>query len=496
MLSLAALGLSALLVAAGAAPTRPPASSKPSSSAAQPAPSGKAAAPAPAAPQAAPAQRIFPFPIEEHVLPNGLKVLFVKFDSPGLAIYFSIVRTGSRNEVEPGLSGFAHFFEHMMFRGTRTHPKQEYDTLLSKAGVSNNAFTTDDYTAFHAFGPSTALPLVIELESDRFQNLEYAEDDFKTEAKAVLGEYNKSFADPGEKMAEVLLAFTTHPYKHTVMGFKRDIMAMPTRYQYSLEFFKRWYRPDNVILLVVGDFDHAATLALIEKSYSGWQGKSSTLPIPAEPKQTAARAVNLRWQNPTQPRLSLVWHTPGARVDTRSSAIQNVLAPYLFGPTSPTWRDLVLDRQLVLELGPSYNDHRDPNLFGVDTALKTDQGFAEVRAALHDAVEGLRAGKVDEKRLRDVKSNQKYSLLNSFDNPEAVAHQLVYAIGPTGDPNALDALFGHMETITPKDLVEFAHTYLEASNSTLVTLVGPDQTPPADIPEYKPSALAGPGGAP
>ena len=446
-----------------------------------------------AAPTTAPAPGIFPFPLEQHTLPNGLRVLFVTFDSPGLAAYFSLVRTGSRNELEPGHTGFAHFFEHMMFRGTKAHPKQEYDALLSKAGIANNAFTTEDFTAYHAFGPSKALPLVIELEADRFQNLDYSEDDFKTEALAVLGEYNKSFADPGEKLQEVLqdTAFAAHPYKHTVMGFKQDIEAMPSRYAYSLEFFKRWYRPDNVFLLVVGDFDHAATLSLIEKAYAGWQGKASTVAVPAEPKQTEARAANLRWPNPTQPRLVLVFHTPEARADSAEAALQSVLAPYLFGPTSPTYRDLVLDRQLVLGLGPIYYDHRDPHLFGVGAALKSDQAFPAVRQALQAALAELREGKVDAKRLQDVQSNQKYGLLNSFDNPETVALQLVFAIGPTGDPGALDALFAHMQRLTAQDLVRFARTYLVPENSTLVTLVGPGQSPPAGVPDYRPSPAQG-----
>ncbi len=489
-----ALGLACLaLAASGASPAPKPQRPAPAQPAPQPA----------AAPADPTAQRIFPFPMEQHTLPNGLKVLFVPFDSPGLTVYYSLVRTGSRNEVEPGLSGFAHFFEHMMFRGTRKHPEQEYDALLSVAGVAKNAFTTADFTAYHAFGPSKALPLIIELESDRFQNLDYSEDAFKTEAKAVLGEYNKNFANPGRKMAEVVLdtAFTVHPYKHTVMGFEPDIEAMPTRYAYSRQFFERWYRPDNVTLILVGDFDRAAALSLIEQAYGGWQGKASRLAIPAEPPQTAPRAVNLRWRNPTQPRLTLVWHSPEARVDTRDAALQNVLGPYLFGPTSPLYRDLVLERQLVLGLGPSYYDHRDPYLFGVDAMLKGDDGFAEVRKAIDLAVAELREGKVDAGRLEAVKSNQKYSLLNSFDNPESVAEQLVFAIGPTGSPDALDALFNHMERLTPQDLVRFAGTYLVPSNSTLVTLVGPGQRPPPGIPDYVPSPPAEPrqdevGGAP
>lgn len=477
-----AVSLAAVALAAAAPPAKRPPAKKPAAAAPSADPAGTA--------------RVFPFPLERHRLPNGLQVLFVRFDSPGLAAYFSLVRTGSRNEVEPGLSGFAHFFEHMMFRGTEKNPQDQYDAKLSRAGVAKNAFTTDDYTAYHAFGPSKALPLIIELEADRFQNLRYSEDAFRTEARAVLGEYHKNFSDPTRKMDEVLsdTAFSVHPYKHTTMGFRQDIEAMPTRYEYSLEFFRRWYRPDNTTLIVVGDFDPAATLALIEQAYGGWSGKAAEIAIPAEPKQTAPRAVNLSWESPTQPRLMLAWHTPEARSDTRYAALQNVLGPYLFGPTSPLYRDLVLERQLATGLGPTYWDHRDPGLFGVYAVLKGDDAFAEVRRAVAAALEDLRAGKVDARRFADVKSNQKYGLLNSLDTPEAVAQMLVFAIGPTGDPGALDALFVHMDRLRPQDLADFARTYLVDANSTLVTLVGQGAKPPAGIPEYAPSPSPTPEG--
>jgi len=417
------------------------------------------------------AQKLFPFPIETLRLDNGLTVMFVSYDSPGLAAYYSLVRTGSRNEVEPGRSGFAHFFEHMMFRGTEKYPKEAYDQLLSKAGISNNAFTTDDFTAYHAFGPSAQLPLVIELEADRFQNLKYAEDDFRTEAKAVLGEYLKNFSNPGERIEEVLrdTAFTTHTYKHTTMGFKEDIEAMPGMYEYSLEFFRRWYTPDNTTLVVVGDFDKAQVEALIRKHYAGWKRQSAKLAIPTEPKQSAAKAVHVSWANPTQPRVTVAWHTPGARPDTRDAALQNVLGPYLFGPTSPMYQDLVLERQLVVGMGSQYWDHRDPYLFSFGAVLKDDQGFKPVREALDKALAELRAGKVDLKRFEDVKSNQRYGV----------------TIGPTGEPDALDALFQHMAALTPEDLVTFA--ILVEANETAVTLTGAGAKAPAGAKEYVPA---------
>src|SRR6266568_1078964 len=136
--------------------------------------------------------RIVPFSVHQKLLENGLTVVVVPFDSPGLVAYWTIVRAGSRNEIEPGKTGFAHFFEHMMFRGTEAYPKDKYNAILKELGADHNAFTTDDYTAYHVLAPATGLETIMTIESDRFMNLKYPVEDFKKEAGAVLGEYNKS----------------------------------------------------------------------------------------------------------------------------------------------------------------------------------------------------------------------------------------------------------------------------------------------------------------
>ncbi len=143
-------------------------------------------------------QGVFPYPVHEKRLPNGLLVLVVPMPSDGLVSYWSIVRTGSRDEFEPGVTGFAHFFEHMMFRGTESYPADVYDQMVNGMGADANAFTTDDLTAYHLSITEDDLPTVVEIETDRFQNLAYDEAQFKTEAGAVYGEYRKSRTAPFE----------------------------------------------------------------------------------------------------------------------------------------------------------------------------------------------------------------------------------------------------------------------------------------------------------
>jgi zinc protease len=217
------------------------------------------------------ASRIFDMPYLMRELENGLRVIVVKTDYPDIVTLQIPVQTGSRNEVEPGKSGFAHFFEHMMYRGTEKYPSEAYAAILKKAGASKNASTTDDFTNFHITFTKPDLETMIEIEADRFQNLAYSEADFRTEALAINGEYLKNYSNPIMKAFERTraLEFTVHPYSHTTMGFVEDIEAMPDQIEYSREFFDRWYRPENTAVIVVGDVDPEATFDLIEQHRTG-----------------------------------------------------------------------------------------------------------------------------------------------------------------------------------------------------------------------------------
>src|SRR5687767_9221359 len=161
------------------------------------------------------AAEVLPFPAAERTLANGLKVVVVPTGFPNIVSLQIPVQTGSRNEVEPGKSGFAHFFEHMMFRGTKAYSPEAYNAIITKAGARQNAYTSDDLTNYHITFAKEDLEKILEIEADRFKNLSYSEDAFKTEARAVLGEYNKNSANPIRKILEVQRenAYTTHTYK-------------------------------------------------------------------------------------------------------------------------------------------------------------------------------------------------------------------------------------------------------------------------------------------
>ncbi len=227
-------------------------------------------------------REVFPYHVDVKDFSNGLKLVGVRFDSPGLAAYYSVVRVGSRHEVEKGRTGFAHFFEHMMFRGTESYPEEKYNEVLRSMGADSNAYTSSDRTVYHILASSRSLPRIVEIESDRFQNLKYSKEQFQKEAGAVLGEYNKSAANPFMALYEKLqeTAYDVHPYQHMTIGFLEDIRAMPEMYEYSLEFFRRFYRPEYVTLLVVGDYDWDELSALVEQHYGDWERGGYAVDIP------------------------------------------------------------------------------------------------------------------------------------------------------------------------------------------------------------------------
>ncbi|MBF5044503.1 insulinase family protein [Aggregicoccus sp. 17bor-14] len=429
-------------------------------------------APVASAQQAGAPSPFFPYPMKTERLPNGLTVVRVPFKSPGLVAYYTVVRVGSRNEVEPGKTGFAHFFEHMMFKGTKAHPEGSREKVISKYGYDDNAFTTDDVTVYHSFGPSAGLGELIPIEADRFANLEYSEPSFQTEALAVLGEYHKNAAAPFLKMEEALnaTAFKKHTYQHTTLGFYADVKAMPQQYQYSKSFFERWYTPDNTMVFIVGDFDDAKVMDLVRQSYSSWNRKVASVKVPAEPPQREQRSVEVPWPQPTQPRTVFAWHTPAASLNTQDAAIQSVLQAYLVGPTSPLYRTLVLEKQLAESIGSDWGIHRDPHLFTLTATLKDEKGRDAVEEAFGQAVRDLATGRVDAARVNAIKSNLRYGQLMGLETANDVGVALAYYAGVYGAPDAFARHQQALSQVKPQQLIEFAKRYMPAANRTILSL--------------------------
>ena len=413
----------------------------------------------------------FPYPLAETVLDNGLRVVAVPMEAPGLAAHYVVVRTGSRNEVEHGLTGFAHFFEHMMFRGTPRYSPEAYNDVLKRLGADGNAFTTDDWTCYHVTAAAAALDTVMDLEADRFMNLAYGVEAFQKEARAVLGEYNKNYSIPINALLEKLAdtAYVAHTYKHTTMGFLRDIETMPQQYDYSLKFFERWYRPDNAALVVAGDVDPDAVFALARLRWEAWRPGAAALSTPVEPAQTDERSAHVPWATPTLPLLALAFHAPAFDAEDIGGRALDVLAQAEFAPTGPTYNELVLEKQWVDWLWAGVEDHRDPTLFLLVARVKEAERVGDVREALERALARAGAERLPPSRIAAVASRLRYGFLGGLQTPDQAAMAVANALQLTGGTGAIDASYRTLARVGPDDVARAAAIF-RPSNRTVVTL--------------------------
>ncbi|MEZ4361372.1 MAG: pitrilysin family protein [Kofleriaceae bacterium] len=420
----------------------------------------------------APAPSFFPFEVHQRKLPNGLVAIVIPMRGSGLASVRTAVRTGSRDEYEPGRSGFAHFFEHMMFRGTKKYSADERERVVTRMGASNNAFTSNDMTVYEFDIAAEDLEKVMDLESDRFMNLAYSAEQFQTEAGAVYGEYRKNRANPFfqlfEKISET--AFVKHTYGHTTMGYERDIAAMPKMLDYSKQFFSRYYRPENAVLLVIGDVEPDATLAMIEKYWAPWKRGYTSPKVPAEPAQNAERQVQIAYEGRALPILSLAYKAGAMAPRDVGWVSQLVLSELAFGETSEVYKALVLDQRLVQRLFASPANDRDPGLFTVTAVVNDETKLGEVQAALEAAIAKAKAELASPERVAAVAANLRNSFLLKLDTPSSVADQLAPIAAVTGGIAAIEEIYTTLAKVTPQTVQTAARRLFDTRRRTVATL--------------------------
>lgn len=425
---------------------------------------------------------VFPSAPRVERLPNGLTVVSVPMESPGIVAYYTLVGVGSRDEVEPGHSGFAHLFEHMMFRGTERYPQERYEAVIQSFGADNNAYTTKDFTLYTLTAPSSVLEQVVEIEADRFQNLQYDEAAFRTETGAVRGEYDMNASSPFLSMWEALseISFSRHTYGHTTLGYLRDIDAMPEMYEYSKRFFRRFYTPDNTTIIVAGDVDHERLMALVREHYGRWRGRRDQPRIPSEPEPAEGQSRHIDWPAQTAPRLFIGYRTPAfmsgrrereQRASLRETAALDVVHGLAFSEPSPLYQRLLVEERAVLQLGSWAGSHsRDPHLFIASATLAEGRSFDEVLGAIQGELDRIAAGEVEPERIEAVKSHIRYSLLSELETPSAVADLVARIIAVGGRLEALDAYLEEVAAVTPEDVAKVARDYLRPERRFVVTL--------------------------
>jgi zinc protease len=330
-------------------------------------------------------------------------------------------------------------------------------------------------TAYHTTFSKEDLETMLRMEADRFQNLTYSEAVFKTETLAVLGEYNKNSAAPTSKLHEVIrdTAFDKHTYKHTTMGFLKDVQDMPQQYEYSKLFFDRYYRPEYTTILVVGDVKPPEVNALVEKYWGGWKRGSYRAEIPKEPPQTAPRTAHVDWQSPTLPWVTVSFKGPAYSDTEKDQAALDIMSFLGFSENSDLYQRLVIDEQKVDALEAATPDHVDPELFSIYARVKNAADMKNVEEQILNTVSGFKDTLVPAEKLDAVKKRLRYQFALGMDNSEAIAGTLAHFIALRRTPETVNRVYDLYAQITPEDLRNVARKYFAENNRTIVTLTAP-----------------------
>lgn len=421
-----------------------------------------------------------PFEFDFYTLPNGLKVVLNEDHSTPIVHLQMTYHVGSKDE-RPGRTGFAHLFEHMMFKGSRNVAPEAHTSYIASIGGQSNAYTTEDTTVFWETVPQQYLPLVLWLEADRLASLKVEDATFKTEREVVKEERRQRVENqPYGRLSEIIYdqAFTTHPYKHPVIGSMADLESA------SIDdvraFHKMYYRPDNATMVVAGDFDPALVKSLIEKYFGKIPTPDTPLvrSIPAEPAQVREKRVTVTED----------WPLPAVVVANRITYDGNpdsyplhIAAKVLSdGQSSRIYQRLVYDERLALSAFGQANLIEDPNLFYTVAIVAPGHTPDQVAAALIEELDKLATQPITPRELQRAKNQFARDYVLQRQTIQSKAGALAHAVVlHKGDITTADNEFDIFQNITAEDVQRVARTYFRADNRLVLTILPSGQRPSA-----------------
>lgn len=391
--------------------------------------------------------------VSNFTLDNGMQVVVIEDHRAPVVTQMVWYKIGRADEA-PGHSGIAHFFEHLMFKGTKTVAPGEFSATVEQQGGNDNAFTTNDYTAYFQRIAADRLDLMMKLEADRMVNLTMSEEDVATERQVILEERGQRVdSDPASLMQEQMSAaqFLNHPYGIPVIGWRDEIAAL-TR-QDALDFYRAYYAPNNAILVVAGDVDPQAVLEMAKTHYGPLPPSDKIKPRqrPAEPPQLAERRLVLSDQRVAQPYIARSYLAPERNPgDQKQAAALAVLAELLggSGTTSVLARALQFDTQTAVYASAFYDGTSvDPETFGLVLVPSEGVALADAEKAMDDVIaEFLKKG-VNAKDLERIKTKVRAAEIYSRDSAGGLARDYgaALAVGLTLQdvaewPNLLQAV--------------------------------------------------------
>jgi zinc protease len=422
---------------------------------------------APAAAQQAPIS-VAPIAFTQRTLANGLRVVIAEdHRTPTVAVDVGYDVGGKSDP--PGKSGFAHLFEHLMFKGTANVKPESMDRFTEDVGGYNNAYTAQDITNYYEIVPSNHLERLLWAEADRMANLTVDEPNFVTERKVVIGEYDQSvLASPYGMLFQLVNgAYTTHPYKYGVIGNPDQLNAASL--DTVIAFHKTFYRPDNATLVLVGDLDPAQANAWVDKYFGPLKKPADPIPrvTAVEPPQKQQRRITYTSKNAPLPAVMIAYHIPPER--SADTAALNIVEALLARGGSSRLRHALVDGGLASQVAANADTRQQAGLFYVYAIANSGKTIANLEVALALEVARLRDEPVPADELDKAKTQAVATLVRSLQTHDNVAQALVRAAVIDGDPAVVNRAAPEELRVTPADVQRVARTYLTVANSTVVT---------------------------
>src|SRR5215470_5290713 len=360
-------------------------------------------------------------------LDNGLQVVLIQDHRTPVVTQMIWYKVGSADET-PGKSGLAHFLEHLMFKGTAKHPEGEFSKTVLKIGGNENAFTSVDYTGYFQRIPREQLKSMMEFEADRMTGLILKDENVLPERDVVLEEYNMRVANnPEARLNEQIMAalYLNHPYGRPVIGWHQEIEKLDR--EDALAFYRRFYAPNNAILVIAGDVEAADIRPLVERNFGSIPAQPA-IPArrvrPQEPEPAAPRTVTLADPRVEQPGLRRSYLVPSATTAAAGeSAALDVLAQLMgSGSNSYLYRALVVDRPLAVSASASYSSTSlDPTQFSISASPKPGVEFAQVEQVIDSVIADIAQNPVRAEDLERVKTQLIAEAIYAQDNQATLA---------------------------------------------------------------------------
>jgi len=404
-------------------------------------------------------------------LGNGMQLVLLEDHSTPIVHAEIWYHVGSKNE-KPGRTGFAHLFEHMMFKGSKNVEPEGHPSWISSIGGQSNAYTTEDATVFWETVPAQYLPLVLWLEADRLATLRIDEDVFKTEREVVKEERRMRIDNqPYGRLNELIYdqAFTVHPYKHPTIGSMKDLEAASIND--VRDFFRTYYVPNNATLVLVGDFNTKEAQDLVTK-YLGRvpkSGRAVPRDIPKEPPQTKERRVRLEesWPLPAV----IVAHHITFDGDPDSYPLHIASKVLSDGQSSRIYRKLVYEKQIALAAFGGGNIIEDPNLFYAVAIVQPGHTTEEAINALVAELDQLRNDPITPSELQQAKNQFARDYIFSRESNKDKAMQLGHAAVIHNDIKTADGEFDIFMNISQADVQRVARKYFTPENRLVMTIM-------------------------